>query len=120
MTLRVDKATEDDVARFYGGIEFTGDWEGYVIRKGKLIAAFAGIFRNGEDWFAIFEVPAHLRTPTLYRRAKRFLAGKTEPIKAVCDMRIPRAEEFMTRLGFEPTDEVLDNKVIWKCPVSKH
>lgn len=124
MGVVIDDATEDDVARFYG-ISFPGQWRGRVMRRGKLVAAFAGVFEspNGE-WFGVMDVPAHLRGLALYREAKRFLASASDAgantIRAACDTDIPRAAEFMARLGFEPTDdETEDGKVIWQWLASE-
>lgn len=114
----VDMATDDDVARFYA-LQFPRGWMGKVIRKGRLVAGFGGLIEceNG-DWVAVLEVPAHLRVPSLFRHAMRLLRDAKDQgvarIIATCDPEITRSEEFMRKLGFVPTEEEIDGKVIWQ------
>jgi hypothetical protein len=119
LNLPVDRATEDDVHRFYG-IEFGAGWHGRVMRKGRLVAAFGGALESAEPgvWFGFLEVPKHLRRPVLLRHAlsvlKEAKASGATIIRAACDESIPRAREFMERLGFSPTDETIDGKKVWE------
>ena len=103
-------ATDDDVARFYRSIQFHGDWTARCIRKGRLVAAMGGVMEIEPGvWFGFIDLPAHLRGPMLYRHTVKVLneakAKGARVIRAVCDTDIPRAEAFMRRLGFRPTDE---------------
>lgn len=113
------QATDDDVARCFRGVLFTSRWFGKAIRKGKLVAGIGGVIDLGDGlWFAFLDVPAYLRSPAMYRH---ILNGMDEAIKlgatrirALCDTDVPRAEALMTRLGFEPTEEETDGKVVWE------
>lgn len=117
-------ATDDDLARASGGMQFSSRWIGKAMHKGRLVAAIGGVFEVEEGvWFGFLELPSHVRRPSVYRHVKGVLAQAVEQgattIRATCDMHIPRAEEMMRRLGFEPTDEELNGKVIWTCQASK-
>lgn len=117
-------ATDDDIARFYGGIEFTGKWFAKAMRRGSLVSGFGGMIETEDGvWFAFLEVPAHERKPILYRHIRdafdRVKGQGAKVIKATCDTTIPNAEKLMVRLGFRPTDEELNGKVVWVCPVSE-
>lgn len=115
-------ATEDDVARFYGPIEFSGKWIAKALRKGSLVSAFAGLIETEDGvWFAFFEVPAHERKPILYRHilaaVEAAKAQGARVLKATCDTSIPGAERLMVRLGFEPTQDEINGKVVWAWQV---
>lgn len=112
------QATEDEFARFYHGMQVTGRWVGRAMRKGRLIAGFGGLIETKDgEWFAFFEVPAHERKPSLLRHIRAAFADAkgqgAKVIKATCDTSIPRAEALMKHLGFEPTEEQIDDKVVW-------
>lgn len=111
-------ATDDDVARFYGGIQFTSRWTARAMRKGRLVAGFGGLIEIEPGvWAGFLEVPAHERRPSLYRHVIEVLndakAQGATVIKTWCDDSIPRAPEMMKKLGFKPTDEMTDDKVVW-------
>lgn len=117
-------ATDDDVARYSGGMSFTSRWVGKSLKKGRLVAAIGGAFEIEDGiWFGFLELPSHLRRPSVFRHVIDVLRMAKEQgatvVKATCDMQIPRAEEMMRKLGFEPTDEIISGKVVWKCPASK-
>lgn len=117
-------ATDDDIARFYGGIEFTGKWVAKALRKGKLVSGFGGLIETEDGvWFAFFEVPAHERKPILFRHIlEAFEAAKAQGakvFKATCDTSIPGAEKLMRRLGFAPTEDEINGKVVWAWQVSE-
>lgn len=84
------------------------------------MAGFGGLIEceNG-DWLAVFEVPAHLRAPSLYRYALRLLNEAKERgvgrIIATCDPEISRSETFMRRLGFVQTDQTFNDMAVWEC-----
>lgn len=114
----IQMATEDDVARFYGGIEFSTQWHAKSMRKGRLVAGMGGVLEVEPGvWVGFLEVPEHERRPSLYRHVIEMLeeakkSGAVE-IKTWCDDSIPRAEAMMRKLGFFPTDETIDDKVVW-------
>lgn len=114
----VNPATDDDVARFYGGIQFNGEWHAKAMRKGRLVAGMGGVIETEPGvWVGFLEVPAGERRPSLYRHVIEMLdaakASGATTIKTWCDDSIPRAEAMMRKLGFQPTDETIDDKVVW-------
>lgn len=118
----IDRATDDDFARFYGGMQVTSKWVGRVIRRGRLLSAFGGLIETREgEWVAFLEIPSRDRRPSLYRHIRAAFEDAKEQgakvIKATCDMRIPRAEALMLKLGFEPTQEEHDGRAVWICRV---
>lgn len=115
----VSAATEDDIARFYGGIEFSAPWHAKAMRKGRIVAGMGGVIEMEPGvWLGFLEVPAHARSPSLFRHVKDVLeqarASGAIKVKTWCDDSIPRAEAMMRRLGFQPTDEKIDGKVVWE------
>lgn len=118
-------ATDDDVARFYRGVQFTAPWVGKVIRKGKFIAGFGGVMEIGEGlWYAFLDVPAHLRRPMIYRHALGVLDEAKSmgamKIRAICDTSVTRAEAMLRRIGFEPTDETDGERTVFEWQHSEH
>lgn len=114
----IEKATDDDIARFYGGIQFDAQWHAKAMRKGRLVAGMGGVLEIEPGvWVGFLEVPAHERRPSLYRHVIDMLNAAKESgavkIKTWCDDSIPRAEAMMRKLGFVPTDETIDDKVVW-------
>ena len=112
-------ADDIDFARFYGGYAVTSRWIGKGLWRRRVLAGFGGLIETGEgEWFAFLEVPASERKPSLYRHVlAAFTAARdagAKVIKASCDTSIPRAEALMSKLGFTPTNEELDGKVIWE------
>lgn len=109
---QVKQATDDDLARFYDGLRLD-EWQGYALKKGRLVQAF-GLILRGKDGhlYGALDIPAGLRSPMTYRYAKRTLAGLSEPVRVKCDEGIPRAKEFLERLGFVPDDH--KEYMIWR------
>lgn len=112
-------ATDEDFARYYRGNECQARWVGKSMRRGLVIAGFGGAIETTDgEWVAFLEIPDSERKPSLYRHVlegfERVKEQGATAIKAVCDTSIPRAEELMRRLGFEPTDETVNGKVLWK------
>ncbi|MDM9629543.1 hypothetical protein QTL95_27030 [Rhizobium sp. S152] len=117
-------ATDDDIARFYGAIEFRSKWAARALRRGRLIAGFGGLLEIEDGvWFAFFDVPAEHRKPSIYRHIlsafREAKAKGAQVFKAKCTETIPRAVALMEHLGFERTDEMIDDEVVWVCPASK-
>lgn len=112
-------ATEDDIVRFYGPIVFQGRWVAKAIRKGSLVSAFGGLIEENEgEWLAFFEVPPHLRRPSIYRHivaAFNEVKGHgAKVIKAICDTRIDGAEKLIRHLGFLPTDSTINGMQVFE------
>ena len=120
----VFEATDEDLARFFRGAVVHDEWYGMCARRGKLVTAMGGVFRGpGGAFYGFLDIGAGQRGPHAYRHAKRFLkrisdAG-VDVVRTTCDESIPRAREFLERLGFIETDELLDGKVMWECQVSR-
>jgi hypothetical protein len=117
-------ATDEDIVRYYGGIEFKTQWVGEVVAKGSLVAGFGGLLELEEGvWFAVLEVPAAERRPSVYRHVLAAFKAAREKgavvIKAHCSADIPRARELMERLGFVETDEIMADKKVWECRASR-
>lgn len=118
MMKSISFATDDDVARFYGGIQFSGAWHAKAMHRGRLVAGMGGVIETEPGvWVGFLEVPEGERKPSLYRHVIEMLdaakASGATTIKTWCDDSIPRAEAMMRRLGFQPTDEIIDGKRIW-------
>lgn len=116
---KITPATDIDFARYYGGVEVTGRWVGRAMWRGRMIAGFGGLIETDTgEWFAFLEVPREERKPHVFRHVLAAITEAKEQgakiIKATCDTSIPRAEELMKHLGFEPTEEIVNNKVVWK------
>lgn len=111
-------ATDDDIARYSGGMSFNSRWVGKALKKGRLVAAVGGAFEvEAGVWFGFLDLPSHLRRPSVFRHVIGIIRMAKEQgatvLKATCDTNIPRAEEMMRKLGFEPTDEIVSGKVVW-------
>jgi hypothetical protein len=111
-------ASDVDFARYYGGIEVTGRWVGRAMWRGRMIAGFGGLIETEVgEWVAFLEVPREERKPHIYRHALAAFADARQEgarvVKAWCDATIPGAEKLMKRLGFRPTEETMDDKVVW-------
>lgn len=112
-------ATDDDIARFYDGARITVPWRAKAIRLGRIVGGVGGVVQDGDGtWFAFLDVPRHLRTPVLYRHVKQGLlelagAGATV-VRATCNSDIPRADAFLRRLGFEPTQDYRGDERVWE------
>src|SRR6478609_8351009 len=115
---RIQEATDDDIARASGGMQFTGQWVAKTIKRGRLVDAVGGAFEIEDGvWFGFLELPERYRAPSVFRHVRAVMTeargrGATT-IKATCDLRIPRAKEMMVWLGFEPTDEIINGEVVW-------
>lgn len=114
----VERATDEDFARYFGGQQVTGRWVGRAMKRGRLVAGFGGLIEiDDAEWLAFFEVPDEERKPSLLRHIKAAFAEAKEQgarvIKATCDTRIDRAEALMRHLGFEPTEEQHDGRAVW-------
>ena len=118
-TPEIVQASEDDVARYYGGIAFPTRWVAKALRKGDLVAGMGGVIETEPGvWVGFLEVPPFARSPSLFRHVKDVLEKAREAgavkVKTWCDDGIPRAEAMMRRLGFQPTDETINGKVVWE------
>lgn len=115
------RAADDvDFARFFGGVQVTSDWIGKAAWKRRKVEAFGCLIDMGDGvWNAFLDIPLSARRPSMYRHILGVLAEAREKgarvIKAACQADIPRAQELMERLGFEPTDEEFQGMRVWVC-----
>lgn len=115
---KIREADDLDFARFYGPMEIKSRWVGRAMWRGLAVVGFGGLIEISDgEWLAFLEVPKDERRPHVFRHVlASFAEAKAQGakiIKAQCDMRIPRADALLARLGFKPTEEEIDGKVIW-------
>ena len=122
MTLEFSVATPSDFRRYYrrAAPVFTA----YVARSDGRIVGMAGVMwdDDGRAWaFMDHRLPTDGPLPAfaMHRAARRFLAVMRqvgEPaIYTAADTSVsPRAEAWLARLGFHPTDELNSDVQVWK------
>lgn len=115
--MNVVEATDKDFYRFYG-FRMPNPWEGFAAKEGDLIVGMAGAYVMDEGHvMAFMDLTPKSRTPMVFRYVityfKKLKARNVGLVFASCDDTIPRADEFLARLGFTPTDVVEDNKRYW-------
>lgn len=113
-------ADDVDFARFFGGVQVTSDWIGKAAWKRRKVEAFGCLIDMGDGvWNAFLDIPLTARRPSMYRHILGVLAKArakgARVIKAACQADIPRAQELMERLGFEPTEEEFQGMRVWVC-----
>ncbi|MFN7089984.1 MAG: hypothetical protein ACK4P4_05480 [Allorhizobium sp.] len=114
----VRPADEWDFVRFYGPVQITSRWVGRAMWRGMAVVGFGGLIETAEgEWLAFLEVPEDERRPHIFRHVLgAFAEAKAQGatvIRAHCDTRIPRADTLLARLGLKPTEEVIDERVVW-------
>lgn len=112
-------ANDADFARFYGGRQLNARMVGRGLWRRRLLAGFGGAIETADgEWLAFLEVPEGERKPSIYRHILQCMdevkAHGAKVVKAWCDPEIPRSDALMKRLGFSPTDEEIDGKVVWR------
>ncbi len=123
---KVFLATEDDIIRLYGApIHFLKRWVGYAYKRNGAVLCIGGVAESEDNvWFGFIENPRGIRFKTMYRYALKLSQYAREmgavSLKTWCQDDIPRAEEFMKRLGFVKTDEFFEDKVLWSWDLSRH
>lgn len=118
--IRIVEATNDDIRRFYGGT-IGRPWQGKVVKKGRIVLGVSGVtVLDDGTIMAFMDLTDRARTPLVFRHVFRYLKSLSArgigPVLAASDTSIPRAEEFLVRLGFEPTESFDPvGKRIWVC-----
>ena len=112
-------ADDIDFARFYGGVQVTAQWIGRAFWRRRLLAGFGCVIETAEgEWMAFLELPTEARKPFIFRHILKVMAEVKKrgarTIRATCDTSIPRAEALLVKLGFKPTEQTLDGKVVWQ------
>ena len=112
------EATNNDVRRFYNGY-INRPWQGKAVKKGRIVLGMGGVsvFDDGTI-MAFMDLTEQAKTPIVFRHVLQYLNALAkkgaEPVLAAADASVPRAEDFLTRLGFEPTESFdPDGKRIW-------
>lgn len=113
-------ADDVDFARFFGCVQVTSRWVGKGLWRRRVLAAFGCLIEMQDGvWMGFLDLPVAARRPSVYRHIRQVMDKAREQgatiIKAGCDTSIPRAQELMERLGFEPTDEEFEGKTVWIC-----
>lgn len=115
-------ATPLDMIKGYG-VEINGPYVAKAIHKGDLVAGIGGLVEvEPGTWFAFLGIPAHERKPSMLRHILAcFESAKAQgarTVRAFCDTSIPGAEKLMLRLGFKPTEEIIDDRTVWVWLIS--
>lgn len=125
MVPEVQQASDTDFIRFLKMTAPPPWWRGKCIKKGTLVKAMAGVLLSDDNRIFVFmDLRGTGRFPFVYRHALRFLHEVSEEvggdaIHALCDENYPQARNFMIRLGFEKTDEEMNDERVWKWQVSE-
>lgn len=115
LTIRL--ATEADFRSFYDR-DPPEIWHAMCGDRDGKIVGIAGVVYD-DDGIAIGFLDTHERPSfALHRAAKRFLAVmKAVGEKAIytsCEDSVPRAEEWLIRLGFKLLPDVVDGQRLWR------
>lgn len=107
------KATDTDMIRFYGA-PMTGAWEAHVMKRGRHVLGVAGVIvQEDGELYGFMDLREWSRTPLVLRHILKYLKGLKErqidKVRVAADTGYDRAEEFLKRLHFTPTDEVDHN-----------
>ena len=110
------KATDADIARFYG-VKLTGEWFGWAIKSKQMIVGIGGAYNySGNDWVCFVDQKSKVLKPIHLRLARKAVAQLSrigaERVTAMCDERIKGADTFLKRIGFVEQDEG-----VWECQV---
>ena len=112
------EATNSDIRRFYNGY-INRPWQGKAVKKGRIVLGIGGVsvFDDGTI-MAFMDLTDKAKTPIVFRHVLQYLKALAkkgaEPVLAAVDTSVPRAEDFLMRLGFEPTESFdPDGKRIW-------
>jgi hypothetical protein len=106
---------EREMERFY---KMSIPAVGYAGRVGIKTVAAGGIVRgeDGRHWGFIDFLPSG-RTPLIYRYVLRFLSDMREDgvreIYVTRDSTFSTSEAFLTRAGFNKTEEIYEDKEVW-------
>ncbi len=94
------------------------EWAGIVLANEHLILGFGFLYgaTDGRWWICFQRVPGVRMVKTAHRCAGVLLAAATEAgvaVYALADLRITGATKWLSRLGFEPTDEDMKGAPVW-------
>ncbi|MGV1912086.1 hypothetical protein GOZ83_19745 [Agrobacterium vitis] len=120
MRERVERATDLDVAAFYGPIQINQRFECKVMRRGLRVVGLGGFIEIAPGhWWGFFEVQPSARRRSLFRHVlgifQAIIDDGAISIRCSLDDRIPRAREMLERMGMHPTGEWADNgQEVWE------
>jgi hypothetical protein len=102
--MNITKATDKDFFKFYG-VRVTTAWEGLVAKEGDLITGIGGVMVLADaTLWGFMDLSKQSRTPMLFRYVITFLrelkARGVGNVQVTCSEHIPRAVEFLEKLGF--------------------
>lgn len=120
----VSEATDRDMFQFYGA-RLQNPWEGLVAKIGNQIVGMGGVYANeAGEVVAFLDLRKWARKPSVYKYAFRLInemkSRGCDEVVTSCDKRIPRASEFLSRLGFKPTDREEAGRQVWVWRAEKH
>lgn len=118
---RMTRADLLDYARCVGvdvpdGIEPIG----YAARDGGAIVGVGAVFQIGGRWWGIVDAPKlHGCAMALHRAARRLLddcRNHNRTIHVLRDGALNTSARWLSRLGFRPTGEMVNDREVWVCP----
>lgn len=114
MRCRVERATDMDVAAFYGPIQINQRFECKVMRRGLRVVGLGGFIEvEPGHWWGFLEVQPSARRPSLFRHVLGIFRSIVEDgamvVRCSLDARIPRARDMLEHMGLHPTGEWMQN-----------
>ena len=118
-------ATHIDAQRYYGG-NLANPWQGKAVKRGRLVMGIGGVAVLDDGTFMAFlDLAESAKKPMVFRHVWRFLKELEKkgigPVFAASDISVPRAEEFLKRLGFVATKSLSakgERIWVWHPPLS--
>lgn len=103
-------ATKDDLHRWFGHVE---SMQVMVDESDRLLCM--GLLQRRPDGRRFVQFDAEEGLPTrLVWPIRRWLRTFQGPLYTCCDTHFPTARRFCLALGFRPTEEWHDGKVVWQ------
>lgn len=93
---------------------------GYAAHADGAIIGVGAVFQISGRWWGIVDAPSlHGCAIALHRAARRLLSecsqhGRT--VHVLRDGTLATSERWLSRLGFRPTGEMVNNREVWVCP----
>jgi hypothetical protein len=110
-------ATDDDWIALYGS-EPPGNWFGLVSARSWLIEGMGAVYCdvNGRWWATFSRTPGVVKIKTAHEGARKLLAAARERnivLHAIAKPGVDKAELWLARLGFAPSDETVGGLTVW-------
>lgn len=113
--IEVRPATRADFVRYYG-FPPPEQWSGLAATIDRLVVAIGGVclWEDGNWWVFIDAAPVARSPAMFHRNALRFIrALDVSELRVLCDERFARAKEWLSRLGFNETEETYNGCKVW-------